>query len=158
MVHGTEGNTSGLNKDNYAQIKRALQALKDTRDIINSEKKSRNKISYAVERNNFNNEVNICYKRIKFAISNKKKARLLISKINKEPTPHSLLYLLLYIISIKEKELEYGYEDLFENDGGVPILERVNKKKADFELFGTYHYERSAFQKAIASIRLFDKK
>lgn len=150
--------TSGLNKDNYNQVCRALQALKETREIINDEKRSRGKISYAVERKNFNTEVDICYKRIKSAISTKKKARLLISKINKEPTPHSLLYILLYIISIKEKELKYGYEDLFEIDGGVPILERVSKKKANFELFGTYHYERSAFQKAIASIHLFSKK
>ena len=148
----------GVSKENYSQIDRALVALIDTRRIINEEKKARNKASYDIERNNFNIEISICYDRIKAAISNKKKTKILIKRILKEKTPHSLLYILLYIISLKEKDLGYGYEDLFENDGGVPALEKTKKKKAKFELFGEYHYEHSDYYKALSKIRLFKEE
>ena len=151
-------NTRNLSQENYRQIKRALTALINTRDIINDEKKARNKASYDVERANFNIEIAICYDQMKAGISNIQKTKVLIRKIYEEKTPHSLLYYLLYIISLKEKELGYGYEDLFENDGGVPALERTNKKNAQFDLFGEYYYKRSSLYKAISSIRLFKEE
>ena len=151
--------TRGLSKDNYRQVEKARNALVVTRDIINKEKRARTKKSYEIERKNFATEVELCYEKIKFAISNKKKARLLISQIQeKEKTPHSLLYILLYIISIKQRELGYGYANLFENDGGVPILERTNKWHADFELFGTYKYERTPYNKVLSSISLISEE
>ena len=148
----------GVSKENYNQIERAKQALISTRKIINEEKKARNKSSYDIERNNFNIEIELCYTKIKAGISNKKKTKILIKKILKEKTPHSLLYLLLYIISLKEKELGYGYEDLFEDDGGVPALEQTSKKKAKFNLFHTYYYNHSVIYKAISKIRLFKEE
>ena len=149
----------GLSGENYNQVKRAKNALHDALNMIYNERTRRKKSSYSIETKNFNTEIAICYDRIKAGINNLKKAKALITTINnEEKTPYSLLFPLLYIISLKQKELGYGYEDLFENDGGVPALERTRKKKTDFVLFNNYYYERSAFSKAIASIRLFEEK
>ena len=149
----------GLSKENYNQIERARDALIQTRKILNDEKKARKEESYQIQRNNFNTEIELCYDKIKSGIANKKKTRVLINKyILNEATPHSLLFLLLYIISLKEKELGYGYGDLFENDGGVPALEQTSKKKAKFSLFDTYYYNRSAYHKIISAIRLIKEE
>ena len=149
----------GLSGENYDQVERAVRALRDTRDLIDKAKRARKKTSYFVELRDFNAEIAICYNKIKAGISNKKKTKHLITKIiNEEKTPYSLLFPLLYIISLKERELGYGYEDLFENDGGVPALERVNDKKTDFTLFKKYRYKRSSYSKTLASIRLIGKE
>ena len=97
-------------------------------------------------------EIERCYKKIKPCLMDIRKTVALFKKIEKEPTPHSLLFLLLYIISIKEKEIGYGYEDLFTNDGGVTALDRVKNKKAKFSLFNEYYYEPSPFYKAYLKI------
>ena len=150
--------TKDLSGENYNQVERALQALIDTRDILNNEKRARNKVSYDVNKKDFDAEVLRCYNSIKTGIKDKKRVILLINLINKESTPQFLLFLLLYIISSKEKELNYGYKDLFKADGGVPALERTDKKNTKFELFNVYHYERSLYSKVISSISSFDEK
>lgn len=147
----------GLSGTNYKQIRGALRGLIDTRNLINDEKRIRNKAAYAIQKNNFNTEVLLCYDKIKSGINSKEKVKVLISLINKEATPHSLLFLLLYIISLKEKELGYGYDDLFTNNGGVAILERTDNKKAKFSLFGRYHYKKSPYSQIISKISTIGK-
>ena len=146
--------TKGLSKTNYNQIKKAKAAILKTRLLINEEKYARrDSSSYTVKRMNFNNEIKQCYEDIKTGINDIRKTKVLIKQIEQETTPHSLLYILLYIISIKKDELGYNYEDLFENDGGVPALERTKDKNYQFELFNKYHYKHSAVDKLISGIK-----
>lgn len=149
----------GLGGSNYAQVDNALDGLINSRRIINLEKWSHGKkLDYAIKKSNLDIEIKRCYKKIKPVLKDIRKTLALIKKIEKEPTPHSLLFILLYIVSLKEKEIGYGYEDLFVSDDGVPALEKTNKKEAEFTLFNEYYYKPSAIYKAFSKIRLFDEK
>lgn len=143
----------GLGGSDYNQVDTALNGLINSRRIINLEKWARGKkLDFAIKKSDFDMEIERCYKKIKPCLMDIRKTVALFKKIEKEPTPHSLLFLLLYIISIKEKEIGYGYEDLFTNDGGVTALDRVKNKKAKFSLFNEYYYEPSPFYKAYLKI------
>ena len=58
-----------------------------------------------MEKRQFNEKIENCYKEIKSGISTLKKVRKLIEMIEDltSETPYTLLFVLLYIISIKEK-------------------------------------------------------
>ena len=72
-----------------------------------------------------------------------------LQEIEKEKTPYSLCYILLYILYIKKKDL---YDQLFVNDGGIDSLERVKNKKAEFQLFNNYFYQRAPLNKFLRII------
>ena len=73
----------------------------------------------------------------------------MIEGLTKE-TPYTLLFILLYIIS--EKDLGYTYKDLFDVDGGIPSLERTNKRYASFDLFDKYYYKHSSIDKLLSGM------
>ena len=153
--------TKGLGSTNYAQINRALIALRNSSIIINEESQNRNtKIGISIR--DFNSEIESCYEEIKKCIADIRKTKVLIDMIidlpdNKrikkgekyeyEPSKYRLLYILLFIISIRSHELGYDYKDLFKYDGGIPGLERTKNKKARFVLFNQYYYEHSLIDK-----------
>ena len=148
--------TAGLSGLIYDQKKNAEKRLTETRDILNKEKFLRRfSTTYDLEKRNFSLQIANCYKEIKTCLKTPARAILLIKSVADKP---SLLVLLLYIISIKEKELGYGYEDLFihDQDDGIASLERTNDPLAKFTFFGKYHYEKSLLDKIVKKIKRFE--
>ena len=148
--------TAGLSGLIYDQTKNAAKRLTETRDILNKEKFLRRfSTTYDLEKRNFSLQIANCYKKIKTCLKTPARAILLIKSVADKP---SLLVLLLYIISIKEKELGYGYEDLFihDQDDGIASLERTNDPLAKFTFFGKYHYEKSLLDKIVKKIKRFE--
>ena len=137
--------TAGLSSKNYGFIDSAFDSLvaaKKTFAFRRMSKKSSK--SYIVKKKQFNDRIEACYKYIKKGINNPKKARKLISKIETEvqgDPRNTLLFVLLYIISAKEKELGYSYKDLFKNDGGIKGLVRCKSKTSEYVLFDRYHFK-----------------
>ena len=138
--------TKGLSGSNMKQIEEAIANLKIIREqLFKKNRAKKHSKSFDVEKMEFNDKIDECYQLIKTGITNVKKARKMIGEIEKLPRkehPYSLLFVLLYVISVKEKELGYSYKDLFTNDGGIPGLKAVNDENADFCLFDRYHYKR----------------
>ena len=135
--------SSKLSGTNYTQIEDAIEDLKTIKDEINKDNLAKkDSISYELEKREFDNRVNECYQRIKRAINNTSKAKKFIKDIEKEKAPYSLLYLFLYIVSLKREELGYGYKDLFDFDGGVARLKQVDDKTSHYNLFNKYYYQR----------------
>ena len=157
--------TQGLGGTNYTQIERVLIALKTASQVIYDESKTQyDELKFEIAMRNFNSEIEQCYEEIKKCISDIRKTKVLIERIlalprnerikkgdkfNYEPSKFRLLNILLFIISIRSKELGYDYTDLFEYDGGIPGLEKTNNHSAEFELFGQYHYKRSVINKRL---------
>lgn len=132
-----------LTGTNYTQIEHAIEELKVIKEEINKENfAKKDSSSYELEKREFDNRINECYQKIKTAINNTSKAKKFIKDIEKEKTPYFLLYIFLYIVSLKRGELGYDYEDLFDSDGGVPRLKLVDDKNATFKLFDKYYYQR----------------
>ena len=154
-----EINTKGLSKKDYEHINKAFASLVDfTNEITNKNRNGKNKKkkkpktkvmffpvknnSYEFNKKDFNARVRKCYRQIVKGINDKQKARKLIKMIEKDTkTPHSYLYVLLYIIAINEKQLDYSLKDLFKYDGGIRGLVRTNNVHAKFVLFDHYYYE-----------------
>ena len=148
--------TKNLSSDNYKQIKKALEELKRIKKILYKKNKAKKSSkSFDMEKRQFNEKIENCYKEIKSGISTLKKVRKLIEMIENltSETPYTLLFVLLYIISIKEKELGYTYLDLFDVDGGIPSLEQTSKREAEFSLFEKYCYKRSIVDSVVSSIQ-----
>ncbi len=142
--------TKNLSKDNYKQIEHALEELKKLKRILYRKNKARkHSKSFDIEKRQFNEKIENCYREIKSGISKIEKTRKLIQEIEKieDETPNTLLFVLLYLISVKEKELGYTYTDLFTNDGGIDGLVSTKKKNADFVLFDHYYYEKPKARK-----------
>ena len=151
----TSENISG---SNYAQIDKAYEGLKRLKKILYEKRRAKkNSKSFEMKKREFNEKIENCYKEIKSGISNVKKARLLIKKIEetKGETPYTHLYVLLYIISTKEKELGYSLTDLFDVDGGIPSLTRTKKSDAKFDLFDKFYYKHSISGKLYRGIQAF---
>lgn len=134
----------GLSKTNYAQVEASLNGLKAIKKILYSKRRSKKKSkSYEVKKKQFNDKIEACYKIIETGINNLKKVKKLIKSIEKidTETRDTLFFVLLYIISVKEKELGYSYQDLFINDGGIPSLIKTRNKNSEFVLFDRFHYK-----------------
>ena len=145
--------SSKLTGTNYKQIENALMELKQIKEEINKDNfAKKDSSSYELEKREFDNRINECYQKIKTAINNTSKAKKFIKDIEKETSPYSLLYLFLYIVSLKHEELGYGYEDLFDSDGGVPRLKQVIDKSAPFSLFDKYYYQRDLVDNLISKM------
>lgn len=139
--------TNGLSSSNYGQINKTLDALKRLKKVLYKKNKAKKSSkTFEMEKREFNDKIEKCYQEIKSGISKVEKTRKLIKAIEelKNETPYTLLFVLLYIISVKEKELGYTYKDLFEIDGGIPSLERTDKRYASFDLFDKYYYKHSS--------------
>lgn len=148
--------TKYLSGENYAQIDKALDELKKLKKILYKKNKAKKSSkSFEMEKRQFNEKIEKCFKEIKSGISDLKKTRKLIEKIEnlKNETPYTLLFVLLYIISVNEKELGYRYEDLFDVDGGIPSLEKTTKKNAEFVLFNRYYYKHSSIDKLLSGFQ-----
>ena len=160
--------TAGLGSTNYTQIDKALIALKNAAIIIHEESQQYRDTKIGISIRDFNSEIESCYEEIKKCIGDIRKTKVLIDKIIKlpdnekikkgekyryEPSKYMLLYILLFIISIRSHELGYDYKKLFKFDGGIPGLEKTNKKKANFVLFNQYYYEHSLIDKISKSLQ-----
>ena len=145
-------NTKDLSGSNYRQVARALIELQNLKKILYKKSKAKKSSkSFDMEKREFNEKIERCYQEIKSGISNIKKTRKLIEMIEdlQKETPYTLLFVLLYIISVKEKELGYSYQDLFDVDGGIPSLEQTNERNALFSLFNKYHYKHPYIDKLL---------
>ena len=159
--------TKGLGSTNYAQIDRAIIALRNAAITMYEESQNRNtKIGISIR--DFNSEIELCYEEIKKCIADIRKTKALIYKIIElpanesikkgekyeyEPSKYRLLYILLFIMSIRSHELGYDYKNLFKFDGGIPGLERTKNKKAKFVLFNQFFYEHSLIDKIAKGIQ-----
>lgn len=135
---------------NYKQKDKVIENLTKIMMDLKLEKLSRKKSTkYDLERRDFAIQIEDCYGKIENGIDSLKKIKKLIKEIEKEKTPYSLCYILLYILYIKKKDL---YDQLFVNDGGIDSLERVKNKKAEFQLFNNYFYQRAPLNKFLRII------
>ncbi len=153
--------TKGLSSDNYEQIKKAYLKLTELKDILYEKKRAKKSSkSFEMKKRDFNEKIENCYKDIKSAISNVKKTRKLIEIIEsaKNETPYTHLFVLLYIISVKEKELGYSARDLFNFDGGIPTIEKTNQRAAQFVLFDKYYYKLSLSGKLFSGVQALKKE
>lgn len=157
--------TQGFSATVYKQRDAALEALKVTRQIIKDNNLARkNSDDYELALRNFKTDINNCYKKIKTGINSVKKAKLLIKEVEKEngltkagnKTKYGdqLLYILLYIISIREEELGYSLKDLFKIDSeGVPTLRKTGaNERFEYTLFTSHHYKIDDVEMAINKI------
>lgn len=145
--------SKSLSGPSYEQIKQAIVDLKNTKDTILKEKQARRlSDSYDLEKRKFQAEINSCFPKIKTAINTLQKVKYLIKQIEDDKKAnYSVLYILLYIISLNEKSLDYSLIDLFPVDGGIPAL-IPTKKKTKYVLFDKYYYERDVVDNLIAAV------
>ena len=149
--------TKGVSKATYDQIKKAFDVLVETKNTIAKQNQlKRYKKQYQQDLVMFQDIIKGCYKKIKTAINNPTKAKMLIEKLEKENTKSEkgnpirngdkLLLLLFFIISTKEDKLEYTLTSLFKpNSVTSPTLKRVVNGRFEFTIFGSHHYKIDAY-------------
>ena len=145
--------TAGISKTVYDQIDGAIASLKETRDIIKQNNIARkNNDNYDLAILDFRKDIDECYQNIKTAINKVDKVKLLVKKLQEEKNPNSLLYILLYIISIHSgSDIDYSLRDLFgENLEPIPTLKKVGYgEQFEYTLFESHHYKLDAAENLI---------
>ena len=150
--------TKGVSKATLDQIAAAFDAISETRDIIAEQNQERRKKKdYEKTLIAFKDIIYDCYLKIKFAINNPLKTKLLIKKLDKENKINEkgnpvrkgdqLLFILFFILSIKEDKLSYSLNDLFKPDSvGAPTLKKAGVRKNGeskpfiYTFFGSHHF------------------
>ena len=154
-VIGKGFKTEGLSKSKYKQAEAAVGAIKEAEDIIYKNNLAKIKsTNYELERNEFQISIRNCYERIKININTVEKAKFVIKKIEQMERANSLLFILLYIIMIKENELGYSLGDLLPKDRvGTPTLRRAGLgENPKYTLFDRYGYCIDEMDLLISSI------
>lgn len=137
--------TYGMSKSDYDVVDNAIPEIKEIRKILYdnniAKKKSTN---YEKEKKDFIILIENLRKKIKKSINEINKIKLLIRKLEKEKTSHSLLYILLYILILNEKETHISLKSLFPvSSRGMPTLRRTRiGEKYQYTIFDRYHYTK----------------
>lgn len=147
--------TKGISKREYDQVETAIKALEETRTILYKNNIARkNSQNYEADKKNFVIDIKNCLNKIKTCINSIKKIKLLINKIELEKLSHSLLYILLYILIINEKETGISLRSLFpSNVKGMKTLRKTNiGEKYQYTIFNRYHYTIDEIDALISNI------
>lgn len=146
-IVGSDFKTQGLSKNKYSQVESAIKALEKTRVILfRNNIQKRNSTNYELNKKEFLIQIRKCYQDIHLNINSVDKVKLLIRNIeSKSKTVEiadSLLYILLYIIKIKQKDLGFGIKDLFPQDSvGIASLTRTKfTPNSKYTIFNKYTF------------------